>query len=41
MKTLIAIAVVFAIILAANNYMLKAIQKDALSKPKPRNKVMN
>jgi hypothetical protein len=41
LETLIAIAVMFTVIVAANNYILKAIQEDALSEPKPRNKATN
>jgi hypothetical protein len=41
LATLIAIVAMFTVIIAANTYMLDAIQKDALNGHKPRNKVVH
>lgn len=38
LTTLITIAALFTVILATNNYMLRAIHKDAVSEPKSLNK---
>lgn len=39
LTTLITIAALSTVILATNNYMLRAIHRDAVNEPKSRNKL--
>jgi len=36
LEALSTVIVMFVLVIFSNNYMLEAIQKDALSEPKPR-----